>query len=414
MIRMTMKKILSLTVLALVFCGSANAIVVQKALLKNGTILYGYVQQQDGTGKIIFHTDSAIISIDGRCTEVTERSADADNGVRGDVVFLSDTVAYDSKNPTFEGLLRENHRRLSDVIILEKGERVKYLERSPNTYVFTWKDIIDVETLRRPKTALSGIDRVCTMKNGQTFEGQYAGETEDCQKIYLTNGVIQSYKINDVVKYTYKGINPNQDLFAQSELIDIIKVKSGSETRGIITEQNYSNKKDTENYFLVQQQSGSVQRIRLSDIVETRKEENSSYTPKFDILLKSDEVVINRQEVVQVNVKENGDFLVLDSISEKVVLDNTGNSTKFIVEYHSDNGNNVERYQVIRLTKREVKSQPPTYGFSYRDLVNIAIRPANVETSVNNTTKAEYTVFGTGIYALYDARARKAIPFRVR
>ena len=186
MIRMTMKKILSLTVLALVFCGSANAIVVQKALLKNGTILYGYVQQQDGTGKIIFHTDSAIISIDGRCTEVTERSADADNGVRGDVVFLSDTVVYDSKNPTFEGLLRENHRRLSDVIILEKGERVKYLERSPNTYVFTWKDIIDVETLRRPKTALSGIDRVCTMKNGQTFEGQYAGETEDCQKIYFS------------------------------------------------------------------------------------------------------------------------------------------------------------------------------------------------------------------------------------
>lgn len=412
-----MKKILSIIAFALAFGGSAEAITSQKAILKNGTVLFGYVKQQDGTGKIIFHTDSAIICVNSSHTEITERYMDnnLDCGVRGDVAFLPDSVASDPKNPSFEKLLRENRRRVSDVIILERGMRVKYFERSPNTYVFTWKDIVDVETLRRPKTALSGIDRVCTMRNGQTFEGQYAGETEDYQKLYMTNGVIQSFKINDVVKYTYKGINPNQDIFAQSELIDIIKVKTGSETRGVITEQNYSNKKDTENYFLIQQQSGSIQRISLSDIVETRKEENSNYAPKFDILLKEGEIVINRQDVVQINVTENGDILVLDSLSEKVNINRDGgNGVKITAEYRDDKGTNVEKYQVVKLNKKDNKSQKPTYSFSYRDLVNAAIRPLNVETSVNHTTKAEYTVYGTGTYALYDAKQRKAIPFIIK
>ena len=53
------------------------------------------------------------------------------------------------------------------------------------------------------------------------------------------------------------------------------------------------------------------------------------------------------------------------------------------------------------------------YGFTYKDLVNTTIRASKTETSVNRTTRAEYSVNDKGIYALYDAKGKKAIPLKV-
>ena len=41
----------------------ANAVVVQKVYLKNGSVLNGYVQQQDGKGNLIIKTDNATICL---------------------------------------------------------------------------------------------------------------------------------------------------------------------------------------------------------------------------------------------------------------------------------------------------------------------------------------------------------------
>ena len=234
--------------------------------------------------------------------------------------------------------------------------------------------------------------------------------------LYLNNGIRQSFNINDVVKYTFRPINPNQDIFAQSELLNIVKTKNGAETKGIIIEQNYTSNKDTENYFLVQQQSGAIQSIKLSDIIETRKEENPNYSPKFDILLKEGDVVINRQEVVQIKVKDINNEIVLDSISEKVVINyDQNNNTKLTVEYRNANGTNTEAFQVVKVGKRyDKKEKKDVYGFSYRELVNATIRPVSLETSVNHTTKAEYIIGGKGLFALYDAKNKKAMPFIIK
>lgn len=35
--------------------------VYQQATLKNGTVLYGFIQQNDGLGTLTFHSDSAIV-----------------------------------------------------------------------------------------------------------------------------------------------------------------------------------------------------------------------------------------------------------------------------------------------------------------------------------------------------------------
>jgi hypothetical protein len=302
------------------------------------------------------------------------------------------------------------------VKILERGEVVKYLEMNPNTYMIPWKEVVSIKGEPRSKTALSGINRIYQLKSGMEFEGQYAEENDSMLTLYLGNRVRQSFKINDVVKYTFRPINPNQDIFAQSQLLDVVKTKNGAEAKGIIIEQNYTSNKDTENYFLVQQQSGAIQSIKLSEIAETRKEENPKYDPKFDILLKEGDVVINRQEVVQVGVKEQEDNIVLDSIVKKVLIaKDANNNTKVIVEYRTATAANVETYQLVRVSKHtDKKGKETLYYFSYRDLVNATVRPVSLETSVNHTTKAEYIVGGQGFFALYDAKSKKAIPFVIK
>ena len=415
-----MKKILSLVAFALAFAGSAEAVIVQKIYLKDGSVLSGYIQKQDGNGNLTFHSDNAEICL-------KSKDATISNEKNYSIKDLGKAwVDWAEKNEEFEGIGDNRTLFLADVTsktksvarvkILERGEVVKYLEMTPNTYLIPWKEVVSIKGEPRSKTALSGINRIYQLKSGMEFEGQYAEENDSMLTLYLGNRVRQSFKINDVVKYTFRPINPNQDIFAQSELLDVVMSKNGAETKGIIIEQNYTSNKDAENYFLVQQQSGAIQSIKVSEIAETRKEENPKFDPKFDILLKEGDVVINRQEILMVDVKEKDENLVLDSIGSKVVIaKDANNNTKVTVEYRNAGGTNIETYQLVRVSKHTDKKGKETfYYFSYRDLVNATVRPVSLETSVNHTTKAEYIVGGQGIFALYDAKSKKAIPFTIK
>ena len=415
-----MKKILSIMVAALAIAGSAEAVIVQKIYLKDGSVLSGYIQKQDDNGNLTIHSDVAEICLKSSQATISNEK----NYTEGELD--KNWVEWAEKNEAFEGTGNQRTLYLADVTsksktvakvkIIERGELVRYLEMSPDIYTIPWKDVLAIKGEKRCKTALSGINRIFQLKSGMEFEGQYAEETDSLLTLYLNNGIRQSFKINDVIKYTFRPINPNQDIFAQSELLNIVKTKNGNETKGIIIEQNYTSAKDSENYFLVQQPSGAIQSIKVSDILETRKEENPKFDPKFDVLLKEGEVLINRQEVVMTGITEKGENSVLDSLSEKVVIKkDPQNNTRVTVEYRNANGANIEAYQVVKVNKIENKKEKKTfYGVSYRDLVNSTIRPVSIETRVNHTTKAEYIVGGQGTFALYDAKNKKAIPFIIK
>ena len=398
-------------VAALAIAGSAEAVIVQKIYLKDGSVLSGYIQKQDDNGNLTIHSDVAEICLKSSQAIISNEK----NYTVGELD--KNWVEWAEKNEAFEGTGNQRTLYLADVTsksktvakvkIIERGELVRYLEMSPDIYTIPWKDVLGE---KRCKTALSGINRIFQLKSGMEFEGQYAEETDSLLTLYLNNGIRQSFKINDVIKYTFRPINPNQDIFAQSELLNIVKTKNGNETKGIIIEQNYTSAKD---YFLVQQPSGAIQSIKVSDILETRKEENPKFDPKFDVLLKEGEVLINRQEVVMTGITEKGENSVLDSLSEKVVIKkDPQNNTRVTVEYRNANGANIEAYQVVKVNK--IENKKTMYGVSYRDLVNSTIRPVSIETSVNHTTKAEYIVGGQGTFALYDAKNKKAIPFIIK
>lgn len=422
--------------IALLSLSAAHAIKVQTVRLKNGTVLNGYIQQQDKNENITFRSESAIVCVSGKDATTTDRvykignlekawvewaekndlfigTGDGRTLTLNEIIFRkqeADSVASGSDG-VFEEAFRERHHNVEKVKVLEKGINIKYLELTPNTYTFNWSDVESIKGERREKTALSGIDIVYQLKNGQEVRGQYAGESYSTLSLYTAGGMVETFAIDDVVKYFYKPINPNQTIFEQSELLDVVRTKNSGTYHGVIVERNFT---EGNNYLVIQQPSGSSQMVKLDDILDLSKEENTTdYAPKFDVILKEGEVLINRMAADSVGVKKQGSNLVLDSINRNLVVNKDGsNNYRVTVEYCNPHHLTSDHLLLVKLNKSTAKN--PTYSFS-TDIYEMRKYAAqSTETSVNNTTRLEYVVDGPGVYALYDQNTRKAMPFIVK
>ena len=448
-----MKKIISLLIMSLAITSLANAIIVQRVTLKNGSVLNGFVQQASN-GLLTFHSDNATIIIDNADVDTPEQTLnvarldstwikwaeehDAFEGIgpnrslilnnivfRNNVVYVeADSVAVDAtetkatpkdqkKGLNFSYFLKQK-RTIANVKVLEKGVNVKYLEQTPNVYTISWYDVASIEIDRRPKTALSGMNCTFQLRSGETYEGQKAGESLTTMNLYLPGGVVQSFNINDIIKYNYHPINGDQNIFEQSELVDRVKTRYGNDVQGIIIEENFSGKTDADNYVLVQQESGAFQTLKMSEIAEMIKEENPRYNPQYDILLNEGDVVVNRQNFKFVGAPETNDVMTLDSLCRSNIIAKAPiGKTAITVECRNANGSNIVPFQLVKVNKTIVKKRN-IYSFTYKDLVNAVYPPKNISTSVNQTTKAEYFVDGQGVFALYDAKNHRAIPIVIR
>lgn len=439
-----MKRHIILGVLLLV-CLSLKATIVQKIYLKNGSVLSGYIQQQDGKGQMVVHTDEAVICLKNAGLSIQESQQKIANcsaawqkwaenhpdfityDGQGNKVLNLQTILFgrnaaeetDTKNEAgknfFEENLKKNHQQFYFVRILEKGPTVKFLELTPKTYSVKWADIEKITSERRPTTTLSGQRRCYTLKSGQKVQGEYAGETEQTVSLFNDNGYIETIRFAEVAKINVSPINPDQTIFQQSALWDDIQTKNGIHYTGVITEYNYTGKTDAENFISIQDTTNMVQHIKVSDIASISKMENTTqYNPLFDIILKKGEIVVNRKPTQAVKVLEDGDILSLDSLSHKVQLTATpAKPTEISIEYHSDNASNIKQFQLVKTSGKLIKKKT-VYYFSYKDLVNKVILPLRTSTSINHTTKVTYSLPGKGIYALYDAGEKKAIPIIVK
>lgn len=441
-----MKNIFFSILLFIVGLLPTNAVIVQKVYLKNGSVLNGYIQKQDKSNNITFRSESAVICVNGKNATTTERvykiseldkkwidwaekndafnsTGDARTLTLNEVIFnhgdkkeSNDTIAVDESldgeyDGLFENDFRISHPSVMKVKVLEKGTVIKYLELTPNTYNFSWDDIKSIKGEKRPKNALSGIDRVYQLNNGQEVRGQYAGETYNTLSLYTNGSMVETYDIDNVTKYFYKPVNPNQDIMEQSELIDVVRTKNNGTFRGIIVERNFTK---GNNYLLIQQPTGASQMLKFADIAEYSKEENSSFKPKFDIILKDGEVVINRVATDSVGITKDRSTLVLDSINHNVVVPCEGTTTKIVVEYHNPKHLSSDHLLLVKVDKSIGKKKKEIYSFSADIFEMKKFTALGSETSVNNTTRVEYIVGGKGVFALYDQNNRKAMPFIVK
>ena len=293
----------------------AHATIVQKLLLKNGSELEGYISMQRPGKDFTFTAEKAIIYMPG-----TEMKSIVDHEVN--IKQLSSVwTEWAEKNDAFEGLGDNRILVLSDIVtegktisqvrILEKGAKIKYLEMNNNNYSLNWDTIAVVKAEKRLKTALTGINRIYKLENGQKYEGQYVEEVPGkTLSLYQDNGVVEVFETDKVVKYSMRKINSNQDLFEQSELLDIILLKNNSMLKGIIVEHNFNDKAASGNYLLLQKESGEIQSIDFSDIEEYRKEVNPKFKPLFDILLREGELVVDRQQTKTLKVEEEDSYII--------------------------------------------------------------------------------------------------------
>lgn len=415
-----MKKILSTLVMTLAVFGTAKAVVVEQLVLKNGSELNGYIQTQKGD-VCTFMSDDAVIYL--KKADIKEIKSETAYEVKD----LSEAwIEWANENDAFENIdgtrklrltdIATNDRYYSKVKILENGEVVKFIEMTPNTYTVSWKnDVVAKKGFKRVKTAISGINVKYTLNNGLTYDGQFAEESGDNMAVYLKNGMIQNFKTLDVVKYNYYAVNPNQDLFEQAPLLDVVKTAT-SEIRGVIIEENYASKTAKDNRLLIQQESGVIQSITMADATEFRKEVNPKYKPLYDVILNDGEFLVNRQATTFINVKKDkgGQFIVLDAITPNVQLSMSNNHiAKFDVEYKAVNGSN-NIFQLVKLTKMKVKKNT-ICCFSYEDLAERTILPIeDAEPTVNGTKKVTYQIGVEGGYALYDKVNKRVIALIVK
>ena len=413
-----MKKLFSTLAMTLAVFASAKAVVVEQLVLKNGTELNGYIQMQKGDN-YTFVSDYATIYL--KKADIKEIKTATAYGLKD----LNEAwIEWATKNDAFEGYGDNRILRLVDIVakdryynkvrILENGEIVKFVEMTPNTYNVSWKNDVEAKKgIKRDKTAISGINVKYTLSNGLDYEGQFAENTGTNMGVYLSNGMIQNFKTLDVIKYNYYAINPHQDLFEQTPLLDIVKTDKG-DVRGFIIEENYISKNAKENRLLIQEESGVIQSIPMSDAKEFRKEVNPRYNPQFDVILNEGEFLVNRQPATFINVKKNEQFLVLDDITPNMQLAMDGNHlAKFDVEYMATTGpENI--FQLVKLTKMKVKKQT-IYCFSFEDLAEHAIMPIKNELpTVNGTKKVTYQIGVEGGYALYDKANKRVIALIVK
>ena len=446
-----MRHILSALSLLLVAIG-ANGITVQKIHLKNGSVLNGYISYQDKNEHLEVTTDSAVIYISdeyarpGRSVsknlqelknlgEAWAKWAVDHNALTGnagdermmmnDIEFvkrshffndgmevMDSTVSIEEVTPKFEDILvRDNATSKNPVKILEKGSVIKYLELTPNTYRLSWGDIDRIVSDKRPLTALSGVNRTYHKKNGVIVSGQFAGETYNTVSLYTPDGIIETIDLDEVDRLYIEPLNPAQSLYEQSELIDKVSTVNRP-YEGIISQRDYS---PNAMELIILSASGVPAKIKFKDIISYAKAINNDYKLLTDVLPKKNELLINRMHADSVNVVKNGNMFMLDSVPNKVIIPkaNDARGTLVTVEFSNPQNKSGQNLIVVKLSKVQVKKKSLP-GFANDVDVMAKYRPVNVTTSANKTTKMEYYIPETGIFAIYDTETKKAMPFIIK
>lgn len=416
-----MKVVKIILIILLSVATIANAQIVQKLQLKNGSVLEGYIAKQRPGKDLIFKSEQATIYMSGNrvksysehIVKVTELDTKWKKWAEENDAFVG---VNENRTFTFNDIITENGK-ISRVRVLEKGAKVKYIDMSPREHILNWDTITVLSVDKRPKTLLSGIDRIYKLKDGTEREGQYVEEVPGkTLSLYTNDGVVEVCQTKDVMKYIMKGIHPTQSMLEQSPLLDVIDVKNATTIRGVIIEQNYG-LNPNDDYLLIQREDGGTQSIKVKDVQEFRKEENKKYAPKYDILLNENELVVNRMQTNSLEVKEDGSLIILPSDSCLAVVEKNSPETDVIIETRLVNASQNPSLDIVKVSKWEKgkgRKKKSYLAFTYEDIVKTNVNPIKVETSVNATTRFEYKVREEGLYVIYFSKEKKVIPFRIK
>ncbi|MBR1514438.1 MAG: hypothetical protein IJ622_09130 [Bacteroidales bacterium] len=405
-----MKKQLMIIALAVGFMLPTKAQIVQTMKLENGSELYGYMKTQKPGSACTFHAEEAVVVLDGAKVKSINGKKVAYNNLSEEWKHYADEKGTLDKKREMNMSAIDTGAIINDVFVLEQGRTVRYVELKRD-YVLHWDEIAFVESEPRDEMLISGINHLMKMKDGHEVYGQNIKEIPgETTTILREDGVKESVEKNDIIKDNFIKNNPDQSIFEQSKLLDEIRMKDGTVYTGIITEQNYE---QSPYFFIMTMMSGSVETtvsLRMKDVAEYGKIVNPDYREVRDILLNPGQILVNGNEAELVKLSEQSNGYVVAPSAKRVNLKQEGHNLEVTIQANfKDEKEAKDNYFIKTRTYENDKKRAGWYYFKYKDLIESSIQPNESGTSLNNTTKATYTVTSKGVYVFYNSNTKKAV-----
>ena len=413
-----MKKYLIIIVLAVGCILPAKAQIVQTMHLKNGSTLHGYMKSQKSGGSIVFSAEKAEVVIDGQKVKNVSGKKVAINSLPDEwKTYAEENELLDKKRELTLSSI-DTGSMINNVLILEQGKTMKYIELK-HDYALRLSDIAFVEYTPRDEMLLTGINRILTVKSGNTVRiltGQCIKEIPgEVTYLLKDDGVVETIDINELVKDNSIKNNPNQSIFAQSMLLDEIRTNDGTVYTGIITERNY----ELTNYcFVITMKTGEVESTKtvwMENVKEIGKLPNPDYKEVRDIQLNPGQIMVNRNEVEQETLSEKDGMFVVTPTMKRLTLTLEGRDFCVDVEANFKNEKEASDNYFIKAQpfSKKDRKRKDSFFFTYRDIIESALAPIETTTSMNNTTKISYKVKDKGIYVFYNTKTKKAVVISV-
>lgn len=401
---------------------SANAIVSQRVTLKDGSTLDGYIALQKPGEKIQFQADEYhVIMAKEEVKSISEKEVSYNDLSEAWTKWADDNNAWLGEGENRKLLLTDisttEGKTIPGVRIVAKGSQIHFIGFTTRLFPLSWESVQSVTCERRKPTTLNGVNRIYTLKDGQTFEGQYVHEIPgEAIAICDETGMLQYFEADKVAKYSLTKINPEQNIYAQCDLIDVLVLKDNNRSvRGIIVERNYAEPKAADNYLLIQSENGFQEKIRFSQVNEYRKEPNKAYKPLEDILLNEGELCINRMKADSLSLTEEDDYLLLPNNPVGLEIIQDPKVTAVTIEFvQPKEGTQELKIMKVQTYQSAKKKDDPRYGFTYKDIAKTAISPKSSEVSVNKTCKQVFEITDSGYYVVYNNQLQIVYPFTVK
>lgn len=394
-----------------------NATPFLKMILKNGSSLNGYISMQQPGNDFIFTTEQSVMFIQGNSVEkiienkinATDLSPQWKEWAEKNEAFIK----YDNSEVLILCDIITSDRKITNVRVLEKGAKIRYLDLSPGSFHLKWDTIEIIKSEKRAVSQLNGINRVFKLISGKEIEGQYVEEIPgETISLYCENDMIEVFETKEIIRDIVKKVNDDYSLFEQSPFIDIVKAKDGNIT-GIIIEKNYGKSKE-DNYFLIQQKNGIINSLRFEDISEFRKELNPDYKSVSDISISVNELIINRTRTYKQKGIENNSVICFETDTCKTYIDKGNSRTDIVIETVLENEYDTFQFRLVKVKEYQFKKNIKKYGFTYDDIIRTEIFPLKIEKVMNNKTKISYSTDNKGLFALYDQKSNIIIPFCIK
>lgn len=284
----------SIILLVFFVCPSfVSAQTTEKVVLKNGSVLEGYLaEQQPGKNFTVKTTNAVVFASEDSLVDVTQQQVEwsmlsqewadwAEKNRLADPDKLGEKITLST--------LKFKHSAFENVYVQERGITIKFVDLNDRTYVYPWDMLGMTSKNLREENQFSGLVDELVLTNGQRYEGQVTDQTPGKGiKIILNDGQVQSFNYSDIAQILSKPLNPKMTMWQQSQLLDEVVLKGTSETvQGMIVSRNIG--KD----YTFMLRNGQTRVVKATDVAILRKWKNDEYQSATDRIMAEGEVVIN-------------------------------------------------------------------------------------------------------------------------